>query len=414
MDKIKVLNLINDTRYYSIEDLRYNQKLGIMLSKDEFFDFLKEKDSLVSEGKEEYIKKVALKTFNSKHCFYVESNYLLSVQNEYMQILLSDLEVNQSWLFNRNVTDILISRMFSEVEGTLRIENVPTTHKRIAEIHKSKKVTDKNDIIVKNMLDAISFIVNDKPRFNKENLRKLYNILSKECLPEELRLKDGAYYRDDVVTVGGFEGADYRIIDECMNSLFRFANDPECIKEHTFLLPYICHYYVLYIHPYFDYNGRTARMVSFWLSYIHNIDGAPYFMSEAINECKGDYYRAIVNTRNTNNDLTYFLGYIMETSIKYSFVYKNVEEIKNELAKTGDSLSSSELVYVKKLLVHSSENWFNYKEFMKYINTAMTRQGALRILNNLTDYGILIKSANKKGDTIYRLNGEMITYKYHE
>ena len=414
MEKTKVLELINDTKYYSIEDLRYNQKLGIMLSKDEFYDFLKEKDALVSKGNEDNIKKVALKTFNSKHCFYVESNYLLSVQNEYMQILLSDLEVNQSWLFNRNVTDMLISRMFSEVEGTLSIENVPTTHKRIAEIHKSRKVADKNDIIVKNMLDAISFIVNDKPNFNKENLRKLYNILSKDCLPAELQLKDGAYYRDDYVEVGGFKGADFQIIEECMDSLFAFANNSESIKKHGFLLPYICHYYVLYIHPYFDYNGRTARMVSFWLSFIHNIDGAPYFMSEAINECKGDYYRAIVNTRNTNNDLTYFLGYIMETSIKYSLVYKNVEEIKKQLEKTGDSLSSSELVYVKKLLVHSTGNWFNYKEFMKYINATMTRQGALRILNNLTDYGILVKSANKKGDTIYKLNEEIITYKYHE
>ena len=51
-------------------------------------------------------------------------------------------------------------------------------------------------------------------------------------------------------------------------------------------------------------------------------------MSEAINESKHDYYRAITDTRNTNNDLTYFLGYILETSVKYSFVYKNLEEMK--------------------------------------------------------------------------------------
>ena len=143
-------------------------------------------------------------------------------------------------------------------------------------------------------------------------------------------------------------------------------------------------------------------MVSFWLNYINDIAVAPYFISEAINESKGDYYRAIVNTRDTHNDLTYFLGYILETSIKYSFVYKNLEEIRKELSKTGDSLSSTEWVYVKKILIHNTENYFNYKEFLKYINATMTRQGALKILNTLTEYGILEKTQNRKGDTIFR------------
>ena len=155
-------------------------------------------------------------------------------------------------------------------------------------------------------------------------------------------------------------------------------------------------------------------MVSFWLNYIYDITAAPYFMSEAINESKNDYYRAITDTRNTNNDLTYFLGYILETSIKYSFVYKNLEEIKKMLSKTGDSLTSTEWVYVKKILVHNSEDYFNYKMFMQYINTKMTRQGALKILNNLHCYEILEKTTNKKGDIIFKFNQDFITYKYHK
>ena len=49
-------------------------------------------------------------------------------------------------------------------------------------------ITEENDIIVKNMLNAILFIVKEKPAFNKENLRKLYDILSKDCLAEEILL----------------------------------------------------------------------------------------------------------------------------------------------------------------------------------------------------------------------------------
>ncbi|MBQ0009895.1 MAG: Fic family protein [Ruminococcus sp.] len=413
MDKEQVIDLILGEKYYSINDLRYNQKIGIMFSKDEFDRFLATKDQLIDE-KYKYMKSVPLKTFNSKHCFYVNGLYLLQTQNEYRRILVSDLEINQSWLFARNSEDILISRLFSEVEGTLNIENVPTTHSHIAEINKRDDLTEQNDIIVKNMIDAIRFIVEQKPEFNKENLRKLYGILSKDCLPDELKIKDGAYYRDGKVYIGAFEGADWHIVDECMDSLFAFANDPQSIKDYDDLFPYICHYYILYVHPYFDYNGRTARMVSFWLNYIHKIAFAPYFMSEAINESKKDYYKAITDTRSTNNDLTYFLGYILETSIKYSFVYKNLEEIKKTLSKTGDTLTSSEWVYVKKILVHNPEDYFNHGMFLTYINAKMTRQGALKILNKLHNYEILEKAKNKKGDTIFKLNQDMITYQYHK
>lgn len=413
MDKQKVAEMIVGEKYHSVNDLRYNQKVEIMFSKQEFAEFLEIKDQLVEEGFE-HVKKLPLKTFNSQYCFYTKGIYLLQAQNEYRRILVSDYELNQSYLFDRNLEDMMTSRLFSEIEGTLNIENIPTTHRRIVEISKSDDLTEQNDIIVKNMLNAVSFIIDHKPAFTKENLRTLYQILSRDCLPKELQIKDGKYYRDDRVYIGAFEGADHRIIEECMDSLFNFVNDPRSRAEHEDLLPYICQYYILYVHPYFDYNGRTARMVSFWLNYIYQITFAPYFMSEAINESKSDYYRAITDTRNTNNDLTYFLGYILETSIKYSFVYKNLEEIKNILSQKGDTLTSSEWVYVKKILVHNSKDYFNYKMFLTYIHASMSRQGALKLLNHLCNYEILLKTKNKKGEFIFKFNQDMITYKYHQ
>ena len=47
MDKKDMIDLIFGENYYSINDLRYNQKIGIMFSKDEFQHFLKLKDELI-------------------------------------------------------------------------------------------------------------------------------------------------------------------------------------------------------------------------------------------------------------------------------------------------------------------------------------------------------------------------------
>ncbi len=413
MEKKDYYNLIFGDEYYTIDDLRYNQKLGFMFSKDELAQFFREKEHFIEE-KNEDIEKLPLKTFNSKYCFYINGNYLLSNYVQYLSAFVEDFKANQKTLFARNVNDIMMSRVFSEVEGTLNVENVPTTHKRVKDIYQNKKLTDKNDIIIKNMLDAMRFISKEKPAFNKDNLLKLYNILSSNCLDDEDKLKEGAYYRDEYVSIGDFDGAPASMIEECMDTLFEFVNNPESIKKHKSLLPHICHYYILYIHPYFDYNGRTARMVSFWLNYMFEINNAPLFMSEAINDNKQEYYRALTNTRNTHNDLTYFLGYILETAIKYNLLYKNLEGIKEYLSKTGDTLTSNEWVYLKKIIVHNSDGYFNHKMFLEYIHNNISKPGALKILNGLADYGILEKRKNKKKEVIYKVNPEILTYKFQK
>ncbi len=409
MDKKECLDIVLSNDYYTINDLRYNQKLGFLFSRDKLEEFFKTKEILIEAG-EEKIKRLPLKTFNSKYCFFVDGMYINSNFNQYLTTLVEDFSLNKKNLLERNFNDILLSRIFSEVEGTLKVENVPTTHKRIREIFNNENLVDKNDIIIKNMFNAMDFIIKDKPAFNKDNLLKLYNLLSKDSLDEEDQLKDGAYYRHESVFVGAYEGADASIVEECMDSLFAFVNDPETIKKYSALLPHICHYYILYVHPYFDYNGRTARMVSFWLHYLFNISEAPWFLSEAINDNKKQYYEAIVNTRNTKNDLTYFLGYVLETSIKYSLLYKNLEEIKNFLAQSGDSLTSTEWGYLKKIIAHNPDGYFNYKMFFEYIHSTMTKAGGLKVLNSFVDCGILEKSINKKKEAIFKIKKGMLTY----
>lgn len=411
MDEKFVLTTILGEKYYDLDDLRYNKEAGFLFSREQINEFLRAKDKFIDEGNKNFVK-LPLKTFNSKHCFYVDGAYLSNTNNEYLSVLIDDFEENKVFLFDRNKSDIMQSRIFSEVEGTLRVENVPTTQKRIKEIFSDANPTEKNDIIIKNMQNALDFIITEEPSFNKDNLLKLYNLLSDNCLEEENKLKKKHYYRDDSVSVGGYDGADAKDVDEMMDSLFAFVNDPDSVKRYRVLLPLICHYYIVYVHPYFDYNGRTARMVSFWISYIFKIETAPFFISEAINEDKTNYYKAISNTRNTNNDLTYFLGYILENAIKFSLIYKNVEEIKSKLVLTGDFLTSAEQNYLKKIIIHNSTGYFNHKMFLQYINAEMSVPGRTKILNRLAGYNVLIKDVNKKGETIYKINQDMLKYKF--
>src|SRR5574344_430338 len=179
-----------------------------------------------------------------------------------------------------------------------------------------------------------------------------------------------------MVAIGGHDVAKVEDINECMDSLFdlvsesvKMVNTGAKKTVSIFYLPVVAHYYVLYIHPYIDYNGRIARMVSLWITMLLKTElFSPMYISEAINDDKNEYYLAIDNTRNSNNDLTYFLQYIINLSNKYYLVYKNLYEIRNNMALNGETLTNTEQYYLKKIIVNCKRGWFNYKGFIEFAN----------------------------------------------
>lgn len=408
MEKQEIKKILLGRNYPTPEALRYDVKKGFLLSKSDLASFLQAKEELRASGSSGFVT-LGLKAEHP--LFYVSGRYLLELEKTYLETLLNDYAENDTDFFDRNKEDMLLARAFSEIEGTLAIENVSTTRKKIERIRKQTNLTDKNDVIVKNMLGAIDYILQEKPAFTKENLKRLYSILSDGCLEGENALPVGAYYRNAPVFVGGYEGAAPEEIEGMMNSLFAFVSERKAGDVPDLFVPLIAQYYILFVHPYFDYNGRTARMVSFWLSVLYSVSGAPLFLSEAINEDKKNYYRAIVNTRNTDNDLTYFLGYILETAVRYSYVYKNVEMIRRALGEEGLFLSPMQVVYLKKIVIHNYGGYFNAKMFAGYMQSDLSRQAVAKILTQFVSYGILEKTANKKGETIFRIKQQMIFYR---
>ena len=396
--------------YYDTKDLRYNNVYKFFLSNQQLIEYKQYKKQLI-QNRDKKIVTVDLKSFNSDYIFFVNGQCLLNLQLTYLRMMQDDFQNFQSTVVQRNLYDILWARVYSELEGSMNLENVPTTRTRLEQIKKGSEPRDKNEIIAKNMLDAIEFILS-KPKFNKENLYELYSILSHDCLEDNQKL-NGNFYRNDSVYIGDYEGCSFEKIDECMDSLFAFVgnnlnNKASDVKEY---LAHICHYYILYIHPYFDYNGRTARMVSFWISILQDdFSTAPLFISEAINDDKKRYYDALSETRDMENDMTYFLIYIMNTSIRYSLLYKNLNYISDKMLKKGITLTNYEKAYIKKILLGAEEGYFDYKKFLSIANIDISKQAALKALNKLVEYGILTSIINDKKAKLFKLNDKFVKY----
>ncbi len=392
---MNVTELLKSKTYYTLTDLRYNAKVGANLSSAELTELLDEKDRLAGEDADAFFR-TFLEPFNSKHIFFVRHPELIDLHGEYLDL------VNADDVFDSNFEEMRRARIYSEVEGSLNIEGYNSTRVLFDRLLAGKKPENRNETIIRNMADGIAF-TEAAPPFTVDEFFRLYSILSRDCLEENQRLREGERYRYDAVYIADYNGAPVSDIPRLMDSLFSFVNDnlknPDPLVR--FLLPHIAHYYVVYVHPYFDCNGRMARMTSLWVANLAGGGNAPYFISEAINDRKREYYRALSRTRDARNDLTYFLLYILQVSVRYALCYRRLNEIRDRLAASGDSLSGTELNYLKRILLSADDRYFSWKEFTAFIRSDMTKQGALKFLNKFEKYGLLVSKSNKSREKVF-------------
>lgn len=406
----KVLLKQLNNKYYSPKEVMYSSEPGLYLSPFDYNKYLDYVDKVIEKANS-HAYDLGLKSFNSKHIFYLANNELYSLNKSYINLLKEAIIGNKPLVASIFNDVIYKSRIYSEIEGTLNVENVPTTRKRLKELlEKEIEPENLNDVIIKNMDEGIKFVYS-LPEFNKDNLLKLYKILSKGCLKEKDEIKEGHYYRDNEVEIDNYPGCPTNMVEECMESLFAFVK--KSIKNNDALqllyLPHICHYYIVYIHPYFDYNGRTARMVSLWINLMVNNEIMPPLISEAINQNKNEYYKALRNSREARNDITYFLIYILKTAISYILSYKDLEIVDQYVKNQGNVLTETELNYVKKILV-TYKGKFSYQDFIKNCQIEISKQGAFKILNKFVSLKILLVVDTPSKVKLFDINNKVIKY----
>ena len=171
-------------------------------------------------------------------------------------------------------SEILNGFVFSEIESSLAIEGIRSTRAQIEKLDQAnyEDLNQLNDIIVKNMLLGYEFVKGHD--ITEENIFQLYKILSKKCLKDTEQLNPNALYRhDEVNIVDGANavvdrGIDWNLLPTLMSQLIDFMNTDKTYEEHL-IASHIIHYYLVYLHPYFDYNGRMARVLSFWYNLKH-------------------------------------------------------------------------------------------------------------------------------------------------
>lgn len=189
------------------------------------------------------------------------------------------------------------------------------------------------------------------------------------------------------------------IEDLLTNFIKEYNNDKSNISPLTQLA--ILHYQFESIHPFYDGNGRTGRILNVLYLLLNNLLEIPIlYLSSYITKNKAEYYRLLNHTNKTQkweDWIIYMLKAVEQTSIE---TIDKITSIKNLLDKTINQVKELKpKIYKKELVELLFEQPYSKIDYVVK-KLKVERKAASRYLKSLEEIKIL--KAQKIGrETIY-------------
>lgn len=259
--------------------------------------------------KENFYQKLPLNDFDGERIVFLEG--VTQVSLSAVRILLTPQRSDH--LFGAKA-------MEDEILSTFRIEQINTTRDSVRRVLAGHSPRNEDEHRVYGMKRGLEFIADPSHTITEGNLYRLYQMTIGEFLPEEDQLLPGNRYRHDAVYVVGAKvehtGLPYSKLPEYMAALIKFAQ--EGAETNALLKAAIIHFYLAYLHPYFDGNGRMARLLHLWYLVQQGYSSALFVpLSRYVEESRNRYYNAFSLVERNQEisgivDLTPFLTYFIE------------------------------------------------------------------------------------------------------
>lgn len=197
-----------------------------------------------------------------------------------------------------------------------------------------------------------------------------------------------------------------------MVNLERFINNDQMSQLDPLIKMAIIHHQFESIHPFYDGNGRTGRIINILYLVITKLLDLPIlYLSRYITHNKGEYYRLIQDIRDKNTDnVAEWEGWIL-------FMLKGVEETARDtisLVKSIGKLMSEYKNIIRPIFGskynHELLNGLFYYPYTKIdhvvANMQISRQTASKYLERIVSLGLLKKE--KMGKENYYINTRLM------
>jgi Fic family protein len=195
---------------------------------------------------------------------------------------------------------------------------------------------------------------------------------------------------------------EYSTILELMRNLEQFINDNSISDFDPLVKMGIIHYQFESIHPFYDGNGRTGRIINVLYLVMNGLLDLPIlYLSRYIIENKGDYYKLLQEIRDTDNweDWTMYMLNAVEQISKETLIV--IEKIKALMSEYKNTIRTNYKFYSHELLNNLFKHPYTKIEFIEQ-DLGVSRITASKYLNQLAKDGLLRKE--KLGTGNYYIN----------
>jgi len=302
--------------------------------------------------------------------------------------------------------EILINTLtFQEAKDSSEVENIVTTHD---ELYKSSLGFE--DYISPAAKEVESYsqalkrgfeIVTHKRVLSNNSIIEIQEILEKNNAG--FRKLPGTNLKNQQTGETVYEppqSADE--IQKLMQNLVAFINDDDLVNYDPIVKMAIIHFQFESIHPFYDGNGRTGRIINILYLVLQKLLDIPIlYLSRYIIKHKGDYYRLLQEVRDHNNWESWILFMIKaveETSLSTITI---INDIKQDMMQMKNILRNKYKFYSQELLNHLFKLPYTKIELL-VDDLDISRVTASGYLNKLADDNIIQK--HKLGKSNYYIN----------
>lgn len=265
---------------------------------------------LIELLKSSVYKTMPISDFDGNDLVYMENAAQLQINA--VKLLLTPQAANENFG---------LRAMEDEIASSLTIESINFSRDSVRKILRGQAPMDESENRIYGMKKGLDYIANSANLISEENIYQLYDLAIGRYLSEDEKLKPGRFYRHDSVYIVGQEvehtGLAYEKLPEYMRRLVAFINAENQIND--LLKAAVIHFYIAYLHPYFDGNGRMARLVHLWYLHRQGYSSALFIpFSSYIDRSRNGYYNAYSLTEKNEKisgvlDVTPFLAYFIES-----------------------------------------------------------------------------------------------------
>lgn len=199
---------------------------------------------------------------------------------------------------------------------------------------------------------------------------------------------------------------DYEEIIDLMSNLEQYMNYPEMQDCDPLIKLAIIHFQFESIHPFYDGNGRTGRIINILYLIIEKLQSLPIlYLSNYIIKHKTDYYRLLQKVRDENSWEDWILFMVRGVEVTSRETIDLIIKIKELMLDYKHRLRDNYKFYSQDLLNNLFKHPYTKIEFIVN-DLGVSRLTAANYLNKLADDKMLRK--DKLGTGNYYVNEQLV------